>query len=91
MQLAGTGPDAATVVEGIADLVYRDDDGSLVIVDYKTDVGISAETLETYWTQLAIYADLLRKATGENVSRLELVFTRPGRAAVVERALPGDR
>ncbi|MBA5845671.1 UvrD-helicase domain-containing protein [Gordonia amicalis] len=91
MQLAGPGPDAATVVEGIADLVYRDDDGSLVIVDYKTDVGVSTETLEAYWAQLAIYAELLRKATGKRVSRLELVFCRPGRAAVVERALPGDR
>ncbi|ETA04872.1 UvrD-helicase domain-containing protein [Gordonia alkanivorans] len=92
MQLAGPGPDGATVVEGIADLVYRDDDGSLVIVDYKTDVGVSAETLEAYWAQLAIYADLLRNATGEKVSRLQLVFCRPGQAAVVERALrPADR
>ena len=92
MQLAGSGPDGVTVVEGIADLVYRDDDGSLVIVDYKTDVGVSADTLEAYWAQLAIYADLLRNATGETVSRLQLVFCRPGQAAVVERALrPAER
>ena len=25
------------MLEGIADLIYREDDGSLVIVDYKTD------------------------------------------------------
>ncbi|NDZ92850.1 UvrD-helicase domain-containing protein [Streptomyces sp. SID6673] len=87
MQLAGLGPDGTTVVEGIADLVYRDDDG-LVIADYKTDVGVSAHTLEAYWAQLAIYADLLRNATGERVTRLELVFCRVGPAAVVARSAP---
>lgn len=46
MQLAGLGPDGITVVEGIADLIYRDRDGSLVIADYKTDVGVAQETLE---------------------------------------------
>lgn len=85
MQLAGMSPDESIVVEGIADLVYREDDGSLVIVDYKTDVGVSAETLEAHWTQLSVYADLLTRATGEQVSRVVLVFARPGRIEVVER------
>ena len=74
------------MVEGIADLVYRDPDGGLVIADYKTDVGVAAHTLEAYWAQLAIYADLLRKATGERVVRLELVFCRVGQAAVLARS-----
>ncbi len=86
MQLAGLAPDGDTVIEGIADLVYRDDDGSLVIVDYKTDVGVSQETIEAYWAQLSIYAELLRLATGERVSRLELVFCRVGEALVVTRS-----
>ena len=68
--------------------MYRDDDGGLVIADYKTDVGVSAHTLEAYWAQLAIYADLLRNATGERVTRLELVFCRVGPAAVVARRIP---
>lgn len=38
----GSLPDGVTVVEGIADLVYRDDDGTLVIADYKTDVATQA-------------------------------------------------
>ncbi|MBY4040263.1 PD-(D/E)XK nuclease family protein [Rhodococcus fascians] len=41
MQLAGMSPNETLMVEGIADLVYREDDGSLVIVDYKTDVGVT--------------------------------------------------
>ncbi|MFI8775329.1 UvrD-helicase domain-containing protein [Gordonia sp. NPDC062954] len=89
MQLAGLSPDGETVVEGIADLIYRDDDGSLVIVDYKTDVGVSQETLEAYWAQLSIYAELLRQATGERASRLELVFCRVGAAVVVTRSVVG--
>lgn len=88
IQLAGLGPDGTTVVEGIGDLVYRDDEDGLVIADYKTDVGVSAHTLEAYWAQLAIYADLLRNATGEMVTRLELVFCRVGPAAVVARRIP---
>jgi ATP-dependent helicase/nuclease subunit A len=85
MPLAGTSPAGTLVVEGIADLVYREDDGSLVIVDYKTDVGVSAETLEAYWTQLSIYADLLHGATGESADRVLLVFARPDDAKSLER------
>ena len=85
MQLAGIAPDGVTVVEGIADLVYRDDDGTLVILDYKTDVGVSQSTIDAYWTQLSIYADLIGQATGERVGRLELVFCRPGDAVTIRR------
>lgn len=85
MALAGPARDSDLVVEGIADLVYRADDGTLVIVDYKTDVGVSAATLEAYWTQLSVYADLLRRMAGETVSALVLVFLREERARVLER------
>ncbi|CAM3120271.1 ATP-dependent helicase/nuclease subunit A [Williamsia muralis] len=87
MPLGGVAPGSDIVVEGIADLVYREDDGSLVIVDYKTDVGVSRETLEQYWAQLAIYADLLRGATGETVSSAVLIFCRPDEAVVLQRQL----
>lgn len=85
-QLAGMSPNETIVVEGIADLVYREDDGSLVIVDYKTDAGVTAKTLETYWTQLSVYADLLAKATEETVSRVVLIFARPELATVLRRS-----
>jgi ATP-dependent helicase/nuclease subunit A len=86
MQLAGMSPNETIVVEGIADLVYREDDGSLVIVDYKTDVGVTAKTLEASWTQLSVYADLLGRATGETVSQLVLVFARTSSAESLTRA-----
>ena len=53
--------------------------------DYKTDLGVSAATVEEYWVQLAIYASLLEGATGQSVCRLELIFCRPGGAAVLVR------
>lgn len=73
------------LVEGVADLVYRDDDSSLVIVDHKTDAGVSAETLDAYFLQLAVYARLLRETAGERVSRVELVFCRGEEATVLSR------
>ncbi|MBY3794518.1 PD-(D/E)XK nuclease family protein [Rhodococcus fascians] len=85
MQLAGMSPNETIVVEGIADLVYREDDGSLVIVDYKTDVGVAPKTLEAYRTQLSVYADLLGRAAEEQVSRLVLVFARASSAEMLER------
>lgn len=85
MVLAGLALGGDVVVEGIADLIYRADDGTLVIVDYKTDVGVSAETLDAYWTQLAVYADLLKRTANETVSVLALVFLREERAEVLER------
>ncbi|WP_238994886.1 UvrD-helicase domain-containing protein [Gordonia sp. JH63] len=87
MQLAGIGPVGTSAIEGIADLVFREDDGSLVIVDYKTNVGVSAATLEAYWAQLSIYAHLLRTVAGERVSKLQLVFCRAGGSSVLSRTL----
>lgn len=73
-----------SVVEGITDLVFRDDDGALVVVDYKTDVRVSATTTEAHWAQ--IYADLLRTAAGERVSTLQLMLCRDDGAVALSRS-----
>ncbi|MDN7121463.1 UvrD-helicase domain-containing protein [Nocardioides sp. ChNu-153] len=56
-----------TLVEGIIDLLYREDDGSLVVVDYKTDVVTSA-TLDAktvfYRSQLLAYREMLSASVG---------------------------
>jgi ATP-dependent helicase/nuclease subunit A len=65
-----------TLVEGYVDLLYRDDDG-LVLVDYKTDAAMGAEALTAYETQLAVYARAVTDATGEPVTRSVLLFLRP--------------
>jgi ATP-dependent exoDNAse (exonuclease V) beta subunit len=65
------------VLEGYIDLLYREDDG-LVIVDYKTDAWRTdadlAAKVERYRPQLAAYERALATATGEAVSTAELLF-----------------
>lgn len=72
----GTVMDDGSVLEGYVDLIYRDDDGTLVIVDYKTDA-VPSEGLAsrvTYYTpQITAYADCLRAATGQE-PRAVLLF-----------------
>ncbi|MBC7591655.1 MAG: UvrD-helicase domain-containing protein [Salinibacterium sp.] len=86
LELPVTAFDGSLVLEGIADLVYREDDGSLVIVDFKTDVEIREQSLKKYWRQLTAYAELIATASGEKVSRLELVFCRESPARVISRS-----
>lgn len=69
-----------TLVEGIADLVFERADGSVVVVDYKTDEAIKPETRAHYADQLACYAELLQRATGKAVTRKVIVHV-PGGSA----------
>ncbi|MGF0117433.1 UvrD-helicase domain-containing protein [Promicromonospora sp. Marseille-Q5078] len=79
-------PDSdGTVLEGYVDLVFRDDDGTLVVVDYKTDAvppGAYPSRLEYYAPQLRAYARCLGDATGATV-RAELLFLHPLQAMPV--------
>lgn len=80
--------DGTTVaVDGVVDLVVDEPDGSLSVVDYKTDVGVTRATVDEYLLQLCAYAELLRGTTGRNVTRIELVFCRGRRATVIGRDL----
>jgi ATP-dependent helicase/nuclease subunit A len=75
-----------TVLEGIVDLLYRDDDG-LMIVDYKTHaVPLSALSarVDFYRPQLAAYAAALEAAVGEPVARCVLLFLASGGAEAWE-------
>jgi len=77
------------VLEGLVDLLYRDDDG-LVIVDYKTDTVPPAalpRRVAFYRPQLAAYAAALQAATGEPLARCILLFLSPHGAA--ERTVDG--
>jgi ATP-dependent exoDNAse (exonuclease V) beta subunit len=74
----GTVQPDGTVLEGFVDLIYREDDGRLTIVDYKTDA-IPAAALDSrvayYAPQLQAYAAILPN-TGPPV----LLFLNPGGA-----------
>jgi RecB family exonuclease len=75
-------------LEGYVDLVYRDDDG-LVVVDYKTDAAAPRELdarLAHYRVQAAAYAVAVAAATAEPVVRCVLCLLEPdwARTVVVE-------
>lgn len=75
---------SVVLVEGIADLVFEDAAGSLVVVDYKTDQAIKPEARAHYADQLGCYAELLRRVTGKTVHRKVIVHVPGGAAAQFE-------
>ena len=79
----GTQLEDGRILEGFIDLLCREDDGSLVVVDYKTDAvpdaAIDARA-RVYLPQMAAYCAAVERATGETVSHAELLFLRPGAA-----------
>ena len=60
------------MIKGIIDLVYETDEG-LVIVDYKSDRGLTAEELrERYTAQLQIYKAAMELTTEKKIVGLAL-------------------
>jgi len=79
------------VLEGFVDLLFEDE-GALVVVDYKTDrprdgQGLAA-SVATYRLQVAAYAVALESSTGLDVSRCVLVFVGDGQP--VEHVIDGE-
>jgi ATP-dependent helicase/nuclease subunit A len=76
------------LLEGYIDLLYRDDDG-LVVVDYKTASTAADldERVGAYRAQGGAYALAVEGATGQRVTRVVFVFLTPD--GVVELDLPG--
>ena len=72
-------PQGPVVIEGIIDLLYQDDAGQLVILDYKSD-DITEADLETrlphYRQQGAAYAAAVARATGKTVRAVRFLFVR---------------
>jgi ATP-dependent exoDNAse (exonuclease V) beta subunit len=75
------------VLEGFVDLIYREDDGSLVIVDYKTDDAPDAalpSRVGYYAPQLNAYRSIVETAIEEPTASPILVFARQGSARSLE-------
>ena len=77
--------DGLEVLEGIADLVFREPHG-WVVADFKSDRRRTAAQVEGYRRQVAAYARML-EATGETAHETWLFFTHWGEAELV--LLPG--
>ena len=77
----GGGEGYPDVVEGVIDLVFREN-GQWVVADYKTDSGEDPEfegRVGRYRAQVDLYADCWERVTGEAVGERVLVFTAQGR------------
>ena len=60
------------MIKGIIDLMFEDENG-IVIVDYKSDRGVSEERLrERYSAQLTLYSSAIRLITGKRVAEAYL-------------------
>jgi ATP-dependent helicase/nuclease subunit A len=84
----GTVQDDGTILEGYVDLIYREDDGSLTVVDYKTDAvpaGAIASRVAYYKPQMDAYRECLTASTGGAVSTT-LLFLHPVTASAVRVA-----
>ena len=63
----GNQSDEMVLIQGIID-VYFEENGQLVVVDYKTDrVSQASELCERYHSQLEYYAEALERLTGKAV------------------------
>ena len=79
--------DDGTVLEGIIDLLYRDDDGSVVVIDYKTDAipaGAIPARVRYYRPQVDAYRRAVAAATGAPVRPVLLFLNPSGTAVAVE-------
>ncbi len=63
---AGAATSRRRLVEGVIDLAFEESDGTITLVDFKTDVD-EAPRLESYKVQIALYARAIREATGKSV------------------------
>jgi len=71
---------ASVILEGFIDLIYELEDGSLCIVDYKTDAVGKGQSLhaaaERHLLQMGAYAAAVRRSTGRTVAEAWVVFAR---------------
>ena len=81
------GPVGDGIVEGFIDLLFKEEDG-FVIVDYKTDALGSDEEIERamarYRLQGGGYALALSRATGATVKEVSFLFLEPSREVTVK-------
>ncbi len=70
------------LVEGFADLVIQEG-GSLVVLDYKTNLELNQDKVGVYAKQLDAYAQIIQRATGLPVVEKILVHVLPEKVALV--------
>ncbi len=83
-ELAGKGE--KLLLQGVIDLYFEENDGTLTVVDFKTDnikKGEAALRAKEYAPQLAVYKRALSEITGKQVSAAVLYFFETGETVTV--------
>ena len=75
--------DEQVLVQGIIDAYYEQEDGSIVVVDYKTDRG--ELPIEQYTKQLTYYAAALKRLTHKRIADCYIYWFTKGEAISVLR------
>lgn len=78
---------AGKVLEGVLDLVFQNPDGSIEVVDYKSDrvtseTEVDAKMADGYARQGRAYADLVEASLGQRPVHVWFVFVRPTQIVV---------
>jgi ATP-dependent helicase/nuclease subunit A len=78
-------PEETELIEGVADLVFEEQ-GGFIVVDYKTDAVTDVQAIDQaahHAPQLRAYGRALALATGVSVKERHVIFTAIGRAVQV--------
>ena len=68
--------DEKVLVQGVIDLYYIDQEGNVVLVDYKTDRNVDEnELIERYKFQLGLYKQAIEKSLNKKVSKVLIYST----------------
>lgn len=80
------------LVQGTVDCLAEQDDGSLVLIDYKTDRGHTrlADLIQRYRVQVGLYRQAVSSILRRPVSRVYLVFLALGRVVEVGAEIEAD-
>src|SRR5207253_2915312 len=76
------------ILEGAIDLLYATADGTLHVVDYKTDHISEAQIAtraDAYRTQGEAYAQTIERVTGQDVRAIHFIFAALARTSSIRR------
>ncbi|SFT46949.1 DNA helicase/exodeoxyribonuclease V, subunit A [Selenomonas sp. GACV-9] len=77
-------PDEKVFTQGVIDLLFEEDDGSLVLIDYKTDQNPDPEqALRRYQVQVDLYSEAVKEILQRPVKERYLYLLRSGQMVMV--------
>ena len=82
-RLVPAGAGSSALLQGVVDLMFEEN-GALVLIDFKSDRQIREESVRQYTRQLAVYAEALEAIMQQPVSQRALFFLQSGRTIFVD-------